>query len=92
MGNVQLDADEIFTLANTDPRVRAAVKKRGAQIASRTRKELSRAGIDAPVSIRERTLATGRATVDVVAAAPDGTERRVNKILRRAGREGRGRG
>lgn len=92
MPKTNLDADEIFALANADPRVKAAVKKRGAKMATRSRKELSRAGIDANVFIRERTLGTGRATVDVVADAPEGTERKANKILRRAGREGRGRG
>lgn len=92
MADINIDADEMFVLSNADPRVKAAVKKRGAKMASRTRKELSRAGIDAKVSVRERTLGTGRTSVDVVADAPEGKERDVSRIIRRAGREGRGRG
>lgn len=89
--NIQLDADDLFVMANSTARVRAAVRKVSAGGASRARKELARAGIDAEVRVRERTLANGRATADIVADAPEGSEARVSKILRRAGREARGR-
>lgn len=90
-----LDADEIFALAMDQPAVKAAVKKRASQIAARARKEFGRAGLDATVRIRDHPLPTGRTSVDVVADFDDGVEgmdRRVGKILRRAGREGRSRG
>ncbi|MGP9619842.1 hypothetical protein [Corynebacterium sp. AOP34-BR1-29] len=89
--DIDLDADELFVLANADPRVRAGVRKVAAGSARRARKELARAGIDAPVTLRDRILSNGRTTVDVAAEVPEGKERQVARIMRRAGREGRGR-
>lgn len=91
MADNSLDSDELFALANSDARVLAGVQKVAAKVAARTRKELDRAKIDASVTVRDHPLASGRASVDVVADAPEGSERRVARILRRAGREARGR-
>ncbi|WP_139311895.1 hypothetical protein [Corynebacterium sp. CNJ-954] len=91
MADTALSADDIFALANNTPEVKLGVKKQAAKIAARTRKELARAGVDASVSIRDHPLSSGRTSVDVVVDAPDGTERIAGRILRRAGREGRGR-
>ena len=91
MARQDIDIDDLFVHINALPAVQAKVKERAARIAARSRKELSRAGIDADVEVRAHPLATGRASFDVYAEAPDGKERRVGKILRRAGREGRSR-
>lgn len=86
-----MSADDLFVMANQHPAVQAGVRKVAAGSARRARKELARAGIDAPVSLRDRTLPNGRTVVDVGAETPDGKGYQVRKIMRRAGREGRAR-
>lgn len=89
---VDIDADDLFVQANDDARVKAAVRKRAASMTSRVRKELARADVKASVSIRDHPLPNGRTSVDVyVEAADDKDARTVGRIVRRAGREGRGR-
>lgn len=90
MADINLNADEIFVLANASPQVQAAIQKKAAGSARRARQELKRAGIEAEVSIRKRPLATGRASYDVVAVPKDPEdERRVGRIMRRSVRGGR---
>lgn len=86
---IEIDADEIFHEVMAQPAVRAAVYRRAARIATLARKDLVRAGIDAPVTIKERPLATGRVSLDVVCDAPEGAARRAGRIMRRAGRGAR---
>lgn len=87
MADIDIDADELFVLANDTTEVKAAGKKVAAKVASRVRKELARAGVDAEVSIREHRLGNGRMSYDVTANVPDGKERTAGRIFRRAGRE-----
>ncbi|GEM_PF-6693038 len=88
MARTELDPDELFTLANQTPQVKAAVAQRSANIATRTRRELARANIDADVTISQRTLPNGRAAADVkVTGADTYNTRRAGRVLRRTARE-----
>lgn len=82
-----LSSDELFVLANNTSAVKAAVEKRAANIATRTRRDLGRAGVDAKVTIRDHPLATGRHSRDVAVTVADDDRRRAGRIVRRAARE-----
>ncbi|WP_018021455.1 hypothetical protein [Corynebacterium doosanense] len=88
MEQTVIDADDLFVLANQTTQVKAAVSQRSANIASRTRRELAKAKIDADVTVTPRTLANGRSGADVtVSGKGDYSARRAGRILRRTARE-----
>lgn len=82
-----LDADELFVLANQTNAVKAAVEKRAANIAVRTRRQLAKSGVEASVRVRDHPLASGRASRDVAVTVDEKDRRRAGRVLRRTARE-----
>lgn len=88
MDKTQIDADDLFVLANQTPAVQAAVENVAAKGAVRTRRALARAGVEADVDVKVRKLSTGRAARDVVVTVADERDlRRAGRIVRRSVRE-----
>lgn len=89
MARADIDTDVLFQQVMSQPKVKAKLMQKATRIATLARKDLARAGLDANVTIKERHLPTGRASLDVVCAVKPDDERRAGRIMRRAGRGGR---
>lgn len=85
---MDLDPDVLWAQANNTNAAKAGVQKRAANVATRARRELARAKIDATVKVVDHPLASGRTAKDVAVTASDPkTLRRAQRIVRRAARE-----
>lgn len=86
MARIDLDTDAIFLQVMQSPKVQAKARERATKIATRTRRDLAKAGIDATVTIEENATPTGRASFNVRGQVPDKDKRRAGRIARRAAR------
>ncbi|AZA08700.1 hypothetical protein [Corynebacterium pseudopelargi] len=89
MARADFDADAIFQQVMAQPAVKAKLMQKASRIATLARKDMVRAKIDGSVTIKQRHLSTGRASLDVQCSVKPEDERRAGRIMRRAGRGGR---
>ncbi|EEI16274.1 hypothetical protein [Corynebacterium lipophiloflavum] len=83
----EIDGDDLFRQAMELPQVKAKVHERATKIASRTRRDLARAEIDATVEIVEYHTPSGRASLNIRGTVKDPSDKRqAARIARRAGR------
>lgn len=84
---IQIDGDELFVLANKTNAVQAGIEKRSANVATRARRQLRKAGVEATVKVSNHPVASGRTARDVAVTADEKNIRRAARIVRRAARE-----